>query len=82
MSDLTQDQVDEMVVGLKEQWDSRVAESGYSEQMFVVMDQTGFARPFLYQYDLAQKEIQALGLVMPDLVEGLTITECDDEPCN
>lgn len=82
MSDLTQSKVDEIVEGLREQWDSRVADSGYSEQMFVVMDQTGFARPFLYQYDLAQKEIQALGFVMPDLVEGLTITECEDEPCH
>lgn len=81
MSDLTQDQVDEMAVGLREQWDSRVADSGYSEKMFVVMDRTGFATPFLYQYDLAQKEIRDLGLVMPDLVEGLTITECENEPC-
>lgn len=82
MSDLTQSKVDEIVEELREQWDSRVAGSGCSEQMFVVMDQTGFARPFLYQYDLAQKEIQALGFVMPDLVEGLTITECEDEPCH
>lgn len=74
MEELTQEIVDENFARIKAEWDKKVKESGMREGMFVVMDKTGFATHFLYNYQLAKEHVESQGLVMPELVQGLKVS--------
>lgn len=74
MDNITQEKVDELWVEAKAEWDQKVAESGRSEQMFICTDKTGFVANFLTEYQIAKETVEARGLVMPDFVQGLSIS--------
>lgn len=79
MIELTQDEVNETCENLKKVWDEHVTASGMSEQMFIILDKTGFSSQFLCNYSLAKEHVESLGLVMPELVKGVTVTEFEGE---
>lgn len=69
---ITQEDVDEVFLDIKAHWDSMVKESGKSEQMFIALGGSEVAH-FMMHYQTAKEHVESLGLVMPELVEGLTI---------
>lgn len=73
MSEVTQEEVNRTFNMIKEEWDSMIKASGKTEKMFIVMGDG--ASSFLYQYQQLKEQVEGLGLIMPVLVEGLTITE-------
>jgi hypothetical protein len=79
MTELTQEEVNETCESLKKVWDANVAASGMSEQMFIILDKTGFSSQFLYNYSLAKENVESMGLVMPELVKGITVREVEEE---
>lgn len=78
MIELTQDEVNDACENLKKVWDDHVAASGMTEQMFIILDKTGFSSQFLYNYSLAKEHVESLGLIMPELVKGVTVTEVQE----
>lgn len=72
MTHLTQEIVDAEVAEAKAMWDQLVKDSGQTEAMFIVSSSE--ARHFLWQYHEVKALVDGLGLVMPDLVKGATIT--------
>lgn len=80
MSKVTQVEVDEAFNKvIKPQWDKMVEESGQSEMMFIALSNDGLATAFLYNYSQAKKQAESLGLIMPELVAGLTVTEVGED---
>lgn len=73
MSEVTQEEVNRTFNMIKEEWDSMVKASGKTEKMFVAIGDG--APSFLYQHQQLKEQVEGLGLIMPVLVEGLTITE-------
>lgn len=70
---LTQQEVDETCERLKKVWEEKVLESGKSEAMFIATDSTGFVANFLACYQDAKENVESLGLVMPEVVKGVTV---------
>lgn len=71
--ELTQADVNEMFVEAKSVWDGMVKESGRSEEMFIALGGSNIST-FLADYQQAKDFVESEGLVMPTLVEGLTIS--------
>lgn len=78
MTELTQEEVNNVFESLKKVWDDHVEASGLSEQMFIILDKTGFSSRFLYNYSLAKENVESMGLIMPELVKGVTVTEVEE----
>lgn len=72
---ITQEIVDEEFKKIKAEWDKRVKTSGRTEQMYIVMDTTGSVAGFLSLYASSKESVEAQGLVMPELVKGLKVTQ-------
>lgn len=70
---LTQTDVNEMFDEAKSVWDGLVKESGRSEEMFIALGGSDVSS-FLADYQQAKDFVESEGLVMPTLVEGLTIS--------
>lgn len=70
---LTQAGVNELFDEAKSVWDSMVKESGRSEEMFIALGGSNVST-FLAGYQQAKELVESEGLVMPTLVEGLTIS--------
>lgn len=70
---LTQAAVDAVFSDIKAHWDRMVAESGRTEQMFLALGGPEVS-DFLAHYQLAKEHVESLGLAMPTLVEGLSIS--------
>jgi hypothetical protein len=68
---MNQDDVNNAFIPLKTEWDRMVAESGKTEQMFIATETS--ASIFLSQYADARTAVEANGLIMPELVKGLTV---------
>lgn len=74
MSDnLTQEKVDEIFVEIKKEWDLLIAKSGQSASMAIALGCKGVSE-FLCKYQEAKEVVESQGLVMPVLVEGLSVT--------
>lgn len=78
MNEVTQEQLDEMFLEIKQDWDQKVLESGRSEAMFIVMDNTGYVAHFMNNYSYVKEEVEKQGLIMPELVKGLEVNYEDD----
>lgn len=78
MGELTQDQVNEICAELKEQWSRNVGYSGRTEPMFIALDATGFVSNFMYNYQVAKEHVESLGLIMPEIVKGITVNIKED----
>lgn len=80
MSELTQEEVNEIFKDIKRAWDEEVTESGLSVAMFVATDETGFATQYLAMYQNTKEELIKLGLTLPELLPRnivVTITDGD-----
>ena len=69
----TQEKINEIFEVIKAEWDKLILESGQTESMAIALSKPGVTY-FLAQYHDAKQEVEALGLVMPELVKGLKIT--------
>lgn len=78
MTGLTQEQVNEICTKLKLEWDERVLYSGHSESMFIALDKTGYVSNFMYYYQVSKEHVESLGLIMPEIVEGVTVNIEED----
>jgi len=78
MGELTQDQVNEVCAELKEQWSRKVEDSGRTEPVFIALDNTGFVSNFMYNYQVVKEHIESLGLIMPEIVKGITVNIKED----
>lgn len=68
---MTQGDVDNAFIQIKNEWDGMVSKSGKSEHMFVATEKS--ASIFLAQYADAKAATEAGGLIMPELVKGLAV---------
>tara|TARA_R110001592_G_C13193003_1_gene753644 strand:+ start:84351 stop:84587 length:237 start_codon:yes stop_codon:yes gene_type:complete len=78
MSVITQEQVEDICTKLKLEWDEKVIESGHNESMFIVLDNTGFVSNFMYYYQVAKEHVESLGLIMPEIIKGVTVNIKED----
>lgn len=70
---LTQEKIDEQFKTIQEEWNKLVEKSGRTEEMAVILGGKEISS-FLYCYQMAKESVEAEGLVMPELVKGLTTT--------
>jgi len=71
---MTQREVDDRFKTIKKVWDTKVAESGQKEQMFIATDRSGYVAAFMLMYSDFKDTAESNGLVAPELIKGLTIT--------
>lgn len=76
---LTQEMVDEEFAKMKAIWDEEVEKSGKQVAVFIATDDTGFVRDFIGGYANAKFTVEAWGLEMPVLVEGLEVFTKENE---
>lgn len=73
--EITQELVDHIFIEMSELWMDKFEESGHRlTASFIAENKDGWALQFLAEYQMAKEHIEGLGLVMPVLVEGVTIT--------
>lgn len=77
--EITQEIVDEIYKGAKAEWDTAVADSGHCEAVFIHQDVDGWASNFLVGYAMAKENVESMGLIIPDLVDGMKITLIDED---
>lgn len=81
--EITQELVDQTFIEMSELWLDKFEESGHKlVASFVAENKDGWAVQFLAEYQMAKEHVESLGLVMPVLVEGITIKlseEGDDD---
>ena len=81
--EITQELVDQTFIEISELWLDKFEESGHKlVASFVAENKDGWAVRFLAEYQMAKENVESLGLVMPVLVEGITIKlseEGDDD---
>lgn len=80
--EITQELVDQTFIEMSSLWDDKFQESGHKlVTSFVTENKDGWAVQFLAEYQLAKESVESIGLVMPVLVEGITVklTENEDE---
>lgn len=71
---ITQELVDKTFIEMSELWLDKFEESGHKlAASFVAENKDGWAVQFLAQYQMAKENVELHGLVMPVLVEGVTI---------
>ena len=71
--ELTQEVVDSVFVEIKAEWDRAVSESGQTENMFLITDRSGYTANFMHKYASAKEYVESKGLVMPILIDGLSV---------
>ncbi len=83
MSDkITQELVDSTFIEMSELWLDKFEASGHKlVSSFIVENRDGWATQFLAEYQIAKECVEEQGLVMPVLVEGVTVelTEADHD---
>jgi len=71
---ITQEMVDTTFIEMSRMWDDKFDESGHKLiSSFVTENVDGWAVQFLAQYQMAKENVESLGLVMPTLVEGISV---------
>ena len=72
--EITQELVDQTFIEMSELWLDKFEESGHKLiSSFIAENKDGWAVQFLAEYQIAKENVESLGLVMPVLVEGVTI---------
>ncbi len=71
MSNMTQQDVDFGVEAARQQWDLLLSESGKTQTMFIATDKKASA--LLAEYESIREYVEAEGLKMPQLIEGVTV---------
>lgn len=71
---VTQELVDQTFIEMSELWMDKFEESGHKlVASFVAENKDGWAVQFLAEYQMAKEAVELHGLVMPVLVEGISI---------
>ena len=79
--EITQELVDEIFIDMSTMWDDKFEASEHKfHASFVAENKDGWAVQFLAEYQMAKENVESLGLIMPVLVEGITVNlkENDD----
>ena len=77
--EITQELVDQTFIEMSTLWDDRFLQSGHKlVASFIAENKDGWAQQFLAEYQMAKESVEAKGLIMPVLVEGITITIKDE----
>ena len=72
--EITQELVDQTFIEMSELWLDKFEESGHKLiSSFIAENKDEWAVQFLAEYQIAKENVESLGLVMPVLVEGVTI---------
>jgi hypothetical protein len=72
--EITQELVNQTFIEMSELWLDKFEESGHKlVASFIAENKDGWAVQFLAEYQMAKEHVESLGLVMPVLVEGVTI---------
>lgn len=79
MEELTQAMVDFSVCMVKATWYAKLKESGLDQSTFIVVNKDKWVTNFLAAYETVKEDVEIEGLVMPDLLEGVTV-ELGDVP--
>lgn len=74
--ELSQELVDTSYMEAKREWNRMLQNSGQSQLMFIAVSSE--ATSFLYQYKNVQDKVREMGFKMPDLVQGVTVTEISE----
>lgn len=74
---MTQEQVNEVFEAAKLEWDAMIEKSGLTETMFIALNPGKMASTFLAGYQMVKEHVESLGLVMPVLREGVSVTVSD-----
>lgn len=80
--EITQELVDQTFIEMSEMWLDKFEESGHKlVSSFISENKDGWAVQFLAEYQMAKESVEALGLTMPILVEGVEIklTETEED---
>ena len=78
--EITQELVDQTFIEMSELWLDKFEESGHKLiASFIAENKDGWAVQFLAEYQMAKEHVESLGLVMPVLVEGVTIKLSENE---
>lgn len=75
----TQEDLDIAFREMKTLLDEKVAASGMSPQMFVIMDRSGFVAELMYTWQAVKEAANAAGLEWPELLPGLVVNVEDGE---
>lgn len=74
---LTQEHVDAVFKEAKAEWDAMIEKAGLTEEMFIALNPGKLASTWLAGYQMTKEHVESLGLVMPVLREGLSVTVSD-----
>ena len=78
--EITQELVDQTFIEMSELWLDKFEESGHKlVSSFIAENKDGWAVQFLAEYQMAKESVEALGLAMPVLVEGVTVKLSDED---
>jgi len=80
--EITQELVDKTFIEMSTLWDDKFEASGHRlVASFVAENKDGWAVQFLAEYQMAKEAVELHGLVMPVLVEGISIklSESDED---
>lgn len=71
---INQELVDKTFIEMSTLWDDKFEASGHKlVASFVAENKDGWAVQFLAEYQMAKESVESHGLVMPVLVEGISI---------
>ena len=78
--EITQELVDQTFIEMSELWLDKFEASGHAlVSSFIAENKDGWAVQFLAEYQMAKESVEALGLTMPVLVEGVSIKLTENE---
>ena len=70
MSELNQEKVDLIASEIRSEWESKLAEVGKTEAMFLATDKTGYVANFLFKYKTLKLIVESNGFEMPKVFKG------------
>jgi hypothetical protein len=78
--EITQELVDQTFIEMSELWLDKFEASGHAlVSSFIAENKDGWAAQFLAEYQMAKEAVESLGLIMPVLVEGMSIKLTENE---
>tara|TARA_R100001086_G_C11745453_1_gene233755 strand:+ start:315 stop:611 length:297 start_codon:yes stop_codon:yes gene_type:complete len=78
--EITQELVNQTFIEMSELWLDKFEASGHTlVSSFIAENKDGWAVQFLAEYQMAKEYVEALGLSMPVLVEGVTVKLTENE---
>lgn len=78
--EITQELVNKTFIEMSEMWMDKFEASGHKlVASFIAENKDGWALQFLAEYQMAKESVEAMGLFMPVLIEGVSVKLGDEE---